>query len=142
MFHSTVHLFLFTIIMLFELLKDRKIILGSASSRRKELLELLGVDFEIRVSNTDETFQVNLSAEEIAEFLAIQKSEALRDTIKTNEILITADTIVTKEGKILNKPQHEQEAFEMLSSLSDGMHEVITGVCISDNEKKEVCKSK
>lgn len=124
--------------MFFELLKNKKIILGSASPRRQELLKLLGVDVEIRVGNTDESYQANLFPEKIAEFLAIQKSDALKNTIKANEILITADTIVVKKGKILNKPKDEQEAFEMLSFLSDDMHEVITGVCISNNEKKEV----
>lgn len=124
--------------MLFDLLKNKKIILGSASLRRQELLELLGVDFEIRVSNMNESYQANLSPEEIAVFLAIQKSDALKSTIKADEILITADTIVVKEGKILNKPKDEQEASGMLTFLSDDMHEVITGVCLLNNEKKEV----
>lgn len=86
----------------------------------------------------NESYQANLSPEEIAVFLAIQKSDALKSTIKADEILITADTIVVKEGKILNKPKDEQEASGMLTFLSDDMHEVITGVCLLNNEKKEV----
>jgi len=121
--------------MLAEILKNKKIVLGSASPRRQELLKLLAVDFEIRLSNVDEQFDERLPTEEIAEFLAKQKSEALKNTIRKDEILITADTIVTKEGRVLNKPNNEKEAFEMLSFLSEDMHEVITGVCISSTEK-------
>ena len=121
--------------MLAEILKNKKIVLGSASPRRQELLKLLAVDFEIRLSNIDEQFDERLPTEEIAEFLAKQKSEALKNTIRKDEILITADTIVTKEGRVLNKPNNEKEAFEMLSFLSEDMHEVITGVCISSTEK-------
>ena len=124
--------------MLFDLIKNKKIILGSASPRRQELLRLLGIDFETRISNSDESYQVNLSPEEIPIFLAIKKKEVLKETIKANEILITADTIVVKEEEILNKPKDEQEACEMLSSLSNDMHQVITGVCISNHEKQEV----
>ena len=121
--------------MLAEILKNKKIVLGSASPRRQELLKLLAVDFEIRLSNVDEQFDERLPTEEIAEFLAKQKSEALKNTIRKDEILITADTIVTKEGRVLNKPNNEKEAFEMLSFLSNDSHEVITGVCISSAEK-------
>ena len=83
-------------------------------------------------------FQETFSSNKIATFLAIQKSKALTKTIKENEILITADTIVAKASKILNKPKNKEEAFEMLSFLSDDVHEVITGVCIADNDKKDV----
>ena len=121
--------------MLGENLKNKKIVLGSASPRRQELLKLLAVDFEIRLSNADEQFNEKLPPEQIAKFLAIQKSEALKNTIIKNEILITADTIVAKEGRILNKPNNEKEAFEMLTFLSNDGHQVITGVCISSTEK-------
>ena len=121
--------------MLGENLKNKKIVLGSASPRRQELLKLLAVDFEIRLSNSDEQFNEKLPPEQIAKFLATQKSEALKNTIIKNEILITADTIVAKEGRILNKPNNEKEAVEMLTFLSNGRHQVITGVCISSTEK-------
>ncbi len=121
--------------MLGENLKNKKIVLGSASPRRQELLKLLAVDFEIRLSNSDEQFNEKLPPEQIAKFLATQKSEALKNTIIKNEILITADTIVAKEDRILNKPKNEKEAVEMLTFLSNGRHQVITGVCISSTEK-------
>ena len=106
--------------MLAEILKNKKIVLGSASPRRQELLKLLAVDFEIRLSNADEQFDEKSPPEKIAKFLATQKSEALKNTIRKDEILITADTIVTKEGSVLNKPNNEKEAFEMLSFLLGG----------------------
>jgi septum formation protein len=121
--------------MLGENLKNKKIVLGSASPRRQELLKLLAVDFEIRLSNADEQFNEKLPPEQIAKFLATQKSEALKNTIIKNEILITADTIVAKEGRILNKPNNEKEAVEMLTFLSNDGHQVITGVSISSTEK-------
>ncbi|MEE2700169.1 MAG: Maf family nucleotide pyrophosphatase [Bacteroidota bacterium] len=123
--------------MLAKKLKNNKIILGSASTRRQELLHLLGLDFEIRISNKDEQFDEELPPEKIAIFLAKQKSESLKNTIEDDEILITADTIVTKAGKILNKPNNEKEAFEMLSFLSNDVHEVITACCIANHKKTE-----
>ena len=121
--------------MLAEILKNKKIVLGSASPRRQELLKLLAVDFEIRLSNADEQFDEKSPPEKIAKFLATQKSEAIKNTIRKDEILITADTIVAKAGRILNKPNNEKEAFEMLTFLSNDGHQVITGVCISSTEK-------
>ena len=135
MFYATFHLFLFIIRMFSEFLKNKKLVLGSASPRRRELLKLLGVDFEIRLSNLDEHFNKKLPPEKIVIRLAEQKSEELKSTIKNNEILITADTVVFKEGRILNKPNNKREAFEMLKFLSDDVHEVITGVCISSIER-------
>ena len=135
MFYAAFHLFLFLIRMFSEFLKNKKLVLGSASPRRRELLKLLGVDFEIRLSNLDEHFNKKLPPEKIAIHLAEQKSEELKTTIKNNEILITADTVVFKEGRILNKPNNKREAFEMLKFLSDDVHEVITGVCISSIER-------
>lgn len=135
MFYAAFHLFLFLIRMFLEFLKNKKLVLGSASPRRRELLKLLGVDFEIRLSNLDEHFNKKLPPEKIAIYLAEQKSEELKTTIKSNEILITADTVVFKEGRILNKPNNKREAFEMLKFLSDDVHEVITGVCISSIER-------
>ena len=96
--------------MLLSKLKNKKIILGSASPRRQELLKSLGIDFEIRVSDLKEKYPKNLKEKEISEFLAIQKSDALLNTIKANEILITADTIVIKGDRILNKPKDKKEA--------------------------------
>jgi len=127
--------------MLVDLLKDKKIILGSVSPRRKELLESLGIDFEIRVKDLKEEYPKNLKEKEISEFLAIQKSENLSKTLKSEEILITADTIVVKGDRVLNKPKDRLEAQEMLQFLSGDKHKVITSVCLASKNKQEVFTS-
>ena len=127
--------------MLAEILKGKKIILGSASPRRQELLKSLGIDFEIRVKDLKEKYPKNLKEKEISEFLAIQKSENLSKTLKSEEILITADTIVVKGDRVLNKPKDRLEAQEMLQFLSGDKHKVITSVCLASKNKQEVFTS-
>ena len=127
--------------MLTNLLKDKKIILGSASPRRQELLRSIINDFEIKISDLKEKYPKNLKGKEISEFLAIQKSDVFSIKIKTNEILITADTIVIKGDRILNKPKNKIQAKEMLAFLSDSEHKVITSVCLRDQQKKLVFSS-
>ena len=127
--------------MLSNLLKDKKIILGSASPRRQELLRSIINDFEIKISDLKEKYPKNLKGKEISEFLAIQKSDVFSIKIKTNEILITADTIVIKGERILNKPENKTQAKEMLAFLSDSDHKVITSVCLRDQQKKLVFSS-
>ena len=127
--------------MLSDLLKDKKIILGSASSRRQDLLKSIINDFEIKVSDLKEKYPKNLKEKEISEFLAIQKSENLSKTLKSEEILITADTIVVKGDRVLNKPKDRLEAQEMLQFLSGDKHKVITSVCLASKNKQEVFTS-
>ena len=127
--------------MLSDLLKDKKIILGSASPRRQDLLKSIINDFEIKVSDLKEKYPKNLKEKEISEFLAIQKSDVFSIKIKTNEILITADTIVIKGDRILNKPKNKTQAKEMLAFLSDSEHKVITSVCLRNQQKKLVFSS-
>ena len=127
--------------MLSDLLKDKRIVLGSASPRRRDLLRAIINDFEIKVSDLNEEYPKSLKEKEICEFLAIQKSEVLSIKIKKNEILITADTIVIKGDQILNKPKNKTQAKEMLVSLSDSSHKVITSVCLRDQQKKLVFSS-
>ena len=127
--------------MLVDLLKDKKIILGSVSPRRQELLKSLGIDFEIRVKDLKEKYPKNLKEKEISEFLAIKKPENLSKTLKSEEILITADTIVVKGDRVLNKPKDRLEAQEMLQFLSGDKHKVITSVCLASKNKQEVFTS-
>jgi len=127
--------------MLAETLKGKKIILGSASPRRQELLKSLGIDFEIRVSDLKEKYPKNLKEKEISEFLATQKSEHLSKTLKAEDILITADTIVVKGDRVLNKPKDKLEAKEMLEFLSGDEHLVITSVCLRDQQNQVVFSS-
>ena len=113
----------------------KKIILGSASPRRKELLSQIGVPFEGRVSNKEEVY-TNTVPKEIVKELALMKAENVASEIQArNVIVIGADTIVVHEEQILGKPKDEQEAFEMIRSLQGDTHQVYTGVAVLDFDK-------
>ncbi|PHS05678.1 MAG: septum formation protein Maf [Kordia sp.] len=115
--------------MLKELLKDKHIILASRSPRRQHFFKELGLDFEIRLKEVDEIYPPKLKHFEISDYLAQLKSLPFEEELKENDILITSDTIVWHNDTALGKPRNEKEAFEMLSSMSDTTHEVITSVC-------------
>lgn len=109
-----------------------KIILASNSLRRRELLAGLDVDFEVKViPGIEETYPEGTPVELIAETLAQQKAEPYKPTIKTGELILTADTIVVVDGEVLGKPADEAEAKEMLRKISGKTHKVITGVCFT-----------
>ena len=122
--------------MLNQQLQQYSIILGSASPRRKDLLSDIGIKFTIKTTNKEEDFPEELKEQEIAEFLAKQKSYFLSKYLKNNDLLITADTIVSFKGELLNKPKNKEEAFNTLSKLSGNTHKVITGVCIKNLGKE------
>lgn len=105
------------------------VILASKSPRRQELLRLMGIDFRIVLKEVDESYPEGLSPAEIAVHISEKKAHAFDESI-SNEIVITADTIVCIDGKILGKPDDEEHAFEILSTLSGKKHEVITGVSL------------
>ena len=113
-----------------------QIILGSNSPRRQELLKSLGFDFLNKPINADESFPIDLLAEEIPLYLAEKKADAYPDDLKETEILITADTIVWCEGKVFNKQANFVEGKKMLETLSGKMHEVFTGVCLKSGNKQ------
>jgi septum formation protein len=113
-------------------LASKKIILGSNSPRRQELLRGLELDFEVRVHPVDELIPTDLPAQYAAAYLSKMKADAFPDELQENELLITADTVVIERGKVLGKPETEQEAFEMLKSLSGTTHTVMTAVTIKD----------
>lgn len=113
-----------------------KIILGSGSPRRQQLLKDAGFDFKVQSLNADESFPSNLKAAEIALYLCEKKAHAYPGKLAENELLITADTIVWINDIVLNKPEGEFEAKQMLQLLSGKMHQVFTGVCITSHNKK------
>lgn len=110
-----------------------KIVLASNSPRRKELLSGLGLDYEVRtLQGLDESYPEGLSMEEIPMYISRKKAAAY--TLKPDELLITADTIVYLEGEVLGKPADEAEAKEMLHKLSGKTHQVVTGVTLTTKE--------
>lgn len=120
------------------LLKDfnkYKIILASKSPRRQYLLKELGIDFEVRTKDVDESFPTELKAQEIPLYLCQKKADAFQEELTDNTIVITADTIVWVEGQVLNKPENFEDAVRMLQLLSGKMHEVFTGVCLRSKHK-------
>ncbi len=113
-----------------------EILLASGSPRRQELLERLGVKFTLLLKNDlSEEIPENLPFEHAASYLARKKSDAYFEDLTNGQILITADTIVTLDQVVLNKPNHRQEAIEMLTKLNNREHTVITGVCLRSMDK-------
>lgn len=115
--------------MLKEKLKDYHLILASGSPRRQEFFKDLGLDFEIRLKPVMEEYPEKLRHFEITDYLAQLKSMPFENELKENDILITSDTIVWLKDKALGKPRDENEAFQMIKSMSGKTHEVITSVC-------------
>jgi septum formation protein len=107
-----------------------RIILASRSPRRQQLLRELGYDFSILEVDFDETFPEELSGEEVAAYIARKKALFLKDRLKSDEIIITADTVVWCNGHVLGKPVNTAETISMLKEISGKVHEVITGVSI------------
>lgn len=119
--------------MLKEKLKKYTLILASGSPRRQQFFKDLDLDFEIRLKEIEEIYPPELKAVEITDYLAQLKADAFEGDLKTNEILVTSDTIVWHKNKALGKPKNAQEAFEMIKSMSNKTHEVITSVCFKTN---------
>ena len=119
-----------------------KIILASGSPRRKELLAGLGYDFEVRLlPGIDESYPEGLSGEEIAMHIARGKAAPYRGTMADDELIITADTIVYMDGQVLGKPLDEEDACQMLRSLSGKTHQVITGVTLLTTTREQTFAS-
>ncbi|MEC3908446.1 Maf-like protein [Tamlana sp. 2201CG12-4] len=117
--------------MLNEKLKNHHIILASGSPRRQEFFKNLGLDFEIRLKPVIEEYPPRLTHFEISNYLAQLKALPFKDELKPNDILITSDTIVWHNNKALGKPIDEQDAFNILKTLSLATHEVISSVCFT-----------
>ncbi len=117
-------------------LSQYKIVLGSNSPRRRELLAGLDIEFEVRtVPGIDESYPETLRPDEVPLYIARKKAEAYISSMPADELLITADTVVWASGEILGKPKDREDAVAMLRKLSGRTHEVITGVCITTKEK-------
>jgi septum formation protein len=120
---------------MFNDLEGKKIILASNSPRRQELLKGLEVAFEVRVSVVEEKIPADLKPEYVAAYLSKLKSDVF-GKLEVGELLITSDTVVIENNHILGKPANEQEAFDMLKSLSGDTHTVMTAVTMRDISKQ------
>lgn len=119
-----------------------KIILASASPRRKELLSKIGLKFEVIPSEYDEKISDNIFSYKKIETLALNKAKDVEKKVNEPAIIIAADTVVVLDGKILGKPHSKQEAKEMITSLGGKTHEVITSIAmINTSSKKTIVKS-
>ena len=113
-----------------------QIILASASPRRQELLERMGVkDFIVRVPVVEENYPADLTAEETVCFISREKSDAAAPLCATDDIIISADTMVFLEDQWLGKPRDETQALEMLTALAGKRHRVCTGVTVRQGER-------
>ena len=118
-------------------LKKYNVILASNSPRRKELLAGLGVQYEIRtLPDVDESYPDTLQGADIPLYIAREKADAYRSMLHAGELMITADTIVWLEGKVLGKPQDREDALHMLLAMSGKTHEVFTGVCLTTTQRQ------
>ena len=117
---------------------NHNIILGSSSSRRKELLEMTGIVFKVNSIPVSEDFPEYLKAEEIAEFIVNNKANAFQKIIEENQIIIVADTLVWFRNKCWGKPKDKTEAKSMLNLFSGNSHDVITSVGFLTNNNFEV----
>lgn len=117
-------------------LKSYHLILASQSPRRQQLLSEAGLEYELSPRfECEEIFPNDLPASEVAEYLSRLKSEAYPQVLADGDILLTADTVVVAEEKILGKPADKDDAFAMLRMLSGREHEVITGVTLRSTKQ-------
>lgn len=121
--------------MMLDNLKKYKVILASNSPRRKDLLAGLGVEYEVRtMPDVDESYPSTLKGADIPLYISQEKANAYRSMLQSDELMITADTIVWLEGEVLGKPADRAEAISMLQRMSGRTHEVYTGVSITTTE--------
>lgn len=117
-----------------DFINGRRLLLASHSPRRRELLTMLDLPFEIAESiEVDETYSPEMPVEDVPAYLSQKKGDAYCSQLKEDEIVITADTVVIINGKILGKPKNEADAIEMLKTLSGRSQTVVTGVSLTDS---------
>ena len=116
------------------------IILGSASSRRKELLKKMGLEFKIHSLNVDEGYPDSMPSQNVAKYIAKIKMEHLSSLYDTNDLLITADTVVRYKNEILKKPISKENSIDILKKLSGEKH-IVTSACVLNFQNKSICFS-
>ena len=122
--------------MIIDKLNDYEIILASRSPRRQQLLQELGLKFEVVTREYSEIYPEGLGGEEIARYVAHEKAASFKNEISYNEIVIAADTIVWCNNRVLGKPVNRNDAARILKEISGNTHEVITGVSLLSQSKQ------
>jgi septum formation protein len=122
--------------MIIDKLENYRIILASQSPRRQQMMRELGLKFDVVFKDYPETYPEGLDGRSIAEYISHQKAISFRGELSDNEIVITADTIVWCNNRILGKPRDLNDAAYMLGEISGNTHEVITGVTLFSNSKE------
>jgi septum formation protein len=118
-------------------LKKYHIILASNSPRRRELLSMLDIDFEVKVlPDIEENYPSTLPVSEIAQYIATEKAAAYRKVMADDELIITADTVVIVDDEVMGKPVDADDARRMLRKLSGRTHQVTTGVCLTTTDRQ------
>lgn len=118
-----------------------KIILGSKSPRRQQLVQEIGLPVELRIQEVDEVYPNDLPLDKIPEYLSELKAQPLLKELQDDEILLTSDTIVLLNGKVLGKPKDEEDAKAMIRQLSNNTHDVITGFHLTSKSKSHTASS-
>jgi len=127
----------------YEEIAKYQVILGSQSPRRQYLLKELGIKFDVKLKQmVQENYPEDLTGEEIPLYLARKKADAFDDELTGKMLVITADTVVWKDGQVLQKPKDQKEAFDTLRFLSGTVHQVYTGVCIRTIDRKKAFYSR
>ncbi len=122
--------------LLHNIIKGKRLILASNSPRRQQLLKGLDVDFEIWSTNhEDESYPDDMSVDQVPTYLAKHKASFFTERLSDDTLLVTSDTIVVCNGKVLGKPVDYADAVNILKQLSGNKHTVITGVCLSTTIK-------
>lgn len=117
---------------------QNRLILASASPRRKQLLEWAEIQFKIIVEPTDERFPANVTPSMAAKYIAKQKALAVYERIRSDDTILAADTIVVLAQEIIGKPKNRIDAINILSKLQDTTHQVISGVAIKKGDIEQV----
>jgi septum formation protein len=124
--------------MLNEQLKEYNVILASASPRRHAFLKSMNIDFEVRLKPVEEVYPSHLKGTEITDYLSKLKAEAFKEQLNDKDILITSDTIVWLDGKAIEKPKDEDDAFRMIRTLGNKTHEVMTSICLTQTSQQTI----
>jgi nucleoside triphosphate pyrophosphatase len=123
--------------MLNKKLKQFNIILASASPRRHAFFKAMNLDFQVKLKPVEEVYPKLLKGNEITDYLAQLKAKAFIKDLNPKDILITSDTIVWLKGNAIEKPKNTDDAFNMIKTLSNKTHEVITSICFTQVKKQQ-----